>query len=74
MNGPHDLPSKESITVELTAEQIRRLDDLRAERDLSRGELLGELIGSATPRRARRPGSGRQKPNPWAQVWPGGHA
>jgi hypothetical protein len=71
MNGPHDITSKESITVDLTTDQIRRLDNLRAERNLSRGELLGELIGSAKLRRARRPDSDRQKSNPWGQVWPG---
>lgn len=64
-----------SIQVRLTPEQLQRLDDLRAERNLSRDQLLGELIERAKPRRvSRRVDSGRQQPNPWAQAWPGGRA
>ena len=76
MTGSPARKSAESITIELTTEQIHRLDDLRSERNLSRAELIGELVDSAKPHRLRRrrDNSGRQKANPWAQVWPGGKA
>jgi hypothetical protein len=63
-----------TITIDLTNEQLQRLDELRSDRNLSRGQLIGELLERAKIKRIRRPSdSGRQRPNPWAQPWPGGH-
>jgi len=44
---------KRSITIEVTDEQLERLDDLRSERNLSREQLIGELLEHATPKRLR---------------------
>ena len=75
MSGTSADEFTEPITIRLTHEQLGRLDQLRSERNLSRGQLIGELVEQAKPRRARRrTASGRQDPNPWAQVWPGGKA
>jgi len=64
--------STQFITVELTTDQLRRLDDLRSDRNLTRDQMIGELVEQAKPHRRRRRGdSGRQKANPWGQVWPG---
>src|SRR5688500_7052137 len=41
MTGSPAKNSAESITIELTTDQIHRLDDLRSERNLSRAELIG---------------------------------
>ncbi len=61
----------ESITLQLTHAQLERLDDLRSDRNLSRGQLIGELVEHAKLRQApRRAASGRQKPNPWARSGP----
>jgi hypothetical protein len=64
------------VTLELSPELVRRVDELRADRNLTRDELIGELIEGAKPRRIKQPNraSERQEPNPWAQVWPGGKA
>ena len=71
MSGPR-VDTTESITIELTHGQLKRLDDLRAVRNLSRGELIGELVEAARPRKVgRRRDAGQQDPNPWGQVWPG---
>ena len=65
----------ESVVIELSPEHLARLDELRTERNLSRGQLIGELLDHAKSRRGpRKPDSGRQQPNAWAQVWPGGKA
>jgi hypothetical protein len=64
--------STQFITVELTTEQLRRLDDLRSDRNLTRDRMIGELVEQAKPhRRGGQADSGRQKANPWGQVWPG---
>jgi hypothetical protein len=66
-----DIPI-ESITVQLTRDQLRHLDDLRVGRNLSRDQLIAELIEHAKkPRRQPRNEAGRQRANPWGQVWPG---
>ena len=60
------------ITVELTTDQLRRLDDLRSDRNLTRDRMIGELVEQAKPPRRRgMADSGKQKANPWGQVWPG---
>jgi hypothetical protein len=64
--------STQFITVELTTEQLLRLDDLRSDRNLSRDQMIGELVEQAKPPRRRgKADSGKQKANPWGQVWPG---
>jgi hypothetical protein len=64
------------VTLELSNELVRRIDEQRADRNLTRDELIGELIEGAKPRRIKQPNraSERQEPNPWAQVWPRGKA
>jgi hypothetical protein len=64
--------STQFITVELTTDQLLRLDDLRADRNLTRDQMIGQLVEQAKPRRGRgKADSGKQKANPWGQVWPG---
>jgi hypothetical protein len=72
VDSPETEGSTQTITVELTRDQLRRLDALRVARNLSRGQLIVELIEQAKePRRSRNRVSGRQPANPWGQVWPG---
>jgi hypothetical protein len=74
MSGTPAKAPRQSITIDLTDEQVHRLDELRSDRNVTRGQLIGELLERAKTKRIRRPNdSGRQKPNPWAQPWPGGH-
>jgi hypothetical protein len=64
--------SVQSITIQLNRDQLRHLDDLREGRNLSRGQVIVELIEQAKgTRRQQRGQSGRQRANPWGQVWPG---
>ena len=65
------MSTSKSIVIELSTEQVARLDQLRGACNVSRSELVAELIEHAKPtRRARRSATGRQPVNPWAQVWP----
>jgi hypothetical protein len=59
--------SSQAISIELTRDQVRHLDDLCSGRTLSRGELIGH---AKSPRRKQRSESGRQGANPRGQVWP----
>ena len=72
MNEAQAGRSTQSITVELTTDHLRRLDDLRSSRNLTRDQMIGELVEQAKPHRRRgKADSGKQKANPWGQVWPG---
>ncbi|MGI9052350.1 MAG: ribbon-helix-helix protein, CopG family [Ilumatobacteraceae bacterium] len=64
-----------SVTIHLSPEHLQRLDELCAERNVTRGHVIAELLDRVKHGRVvRRADDGRQKPNPWAQVWPGGKA
>lgn len=61
----------ESVTIQLSPDDVARLDELRAERNLTRGQLVSELLDGVKHRPAtRRASTERQSPNPWAQAWP----
>jgi hypothetical protein len=67
--------TRQTISIDLLPEQLARLDELRSDRNLSRSELIGELISQAKPRRVRSrrpPDQLEERVNPWAQVWPTG--
>lgn len=65
--------STESVTIQLSPEHLQRLDELRAERNLTREQLIADLLDKVKHRRVvRRAAAERQEPNPWAQVWPSG--
>ncbi len=61
------------VTIDLSRSHLERLHRLRAERNLTRGQLIADLLDKVKHRRVvRRAASERQEPNPWAQVWPSG--
>jgi hypothetical protein len=72
VNEAQGARSTQFITIELTTDQLLRLDDLRADRNLTRDQMIAELVEKAKPHRRRgQADPGRQKANPWGQVWPG---
>ncbi len=63
------------VTIDLSRSHLERLDRLRAERNLTRGQLIACLLDQVKDhrkgRRISRPAfPERQPPNPWAQPWP----
>ncbi len=67
-----EITTSESIVIELSADHLAKLDELRDARNVSRSQFVAELIDHAKPDRRARRADGGQQPNPWAQVWPGG--
>jgi len=61
------------LTIQLSPEHAHRLDELCAERNVTPGQLIGELLDKVRHRRGtdHDSPSGTQRANPWGQVWPG---
>jgi hypothetical protein len=72
MSDPAVVPPTEPVTIDLSPSHVQRLDELCLEHHMSRSQLVAFLLDQVKPRRAGR-AAGRQKANPWGQVWPGGH-
>ena len=72
MTDPAVVPPTDPVTIDLSPSHVQRLDDLCLERHMSRSQLVAFLLDRVKPRRPGR-AAGRQKANPWGQVWPGGH-
>jgi hypothetical protein len=57
----------ESVTIQLSRHDVARLDELRAERNLTRGQLVAELLDTLEPGPAA---TDEPATNPWAHAWP----
>ncbi len=61
------------LRIQLSPEHVQRLDELCAERNVTPGQLIAELLDKVKHRRGTERGAvtDKQRANPWGQVWPG---
>jgi hypothetical protein len=69
--GDDSSEATEPVMLHLSPDHVRRLDDLRRDRNMSRTQLIEFLLDHVKERPRRRVAGERQRANPWGQVWPG---
>ncbi len=73
MPDPCDITAERQLAIQLSPEHAQRLDELCTERNVTPGQLIGELLDKVKHRRGTERGTAtdKQQANPWGQVWPG---